>query len=84
MLNSQPNLCCRVQAYELNESSHEMGLIGFESGNIAEERADSPLVQHNHRQPSTLFRMVGVGILANEPHSNQYRFIREKGNHDGY
>jgi hypothetical protein len=84
MLNSQPNLCCRVQAYELDEPSHELGLIGFGSSNIAKERADSPLAPHHNRQPSPALRIAVVGHLATSRHSNQYRFIHEKDNYDGY
>jgi hypothetical protein len=84
MLNSQPNLCCRVQAYELDEPSHELGLIGFGSSNIAKERADSPLAPHHNRQLSPAFWIAVVGPLATSRHSNQYQFIHENGNYDGY
>ena len=84
MLNSQPSLCCRVQAYELDEPSHEMALISFGSGNIAGERADSTLEPHPHRQLSPVFRIAAIGPLAACRPSTQYRFIREKGNYDGY
>lgn len=84
MLNSQPNLCCRVQAYQLDEPSPEMGLIGSGSGNIAEKRAVSPLLQHHDRQQSPVFRMVAVETLANALRSNQFRPISEKGNNDVY
>lgn len=84
MLNSQPSLCCGIQAYELDELSHEMALISFGFGNIAEERADSPLAPHHSRQPSPVFRIAVVGPLATGGHSNQYQFIHENGNYDGY
>jgi hypothetical protein len=84
MLKSQRNLCCRVQAHELYEPSHELDWIGFESDNTAGERAGSPLEPHHRLQPSPLFRLVAVGPLANERHSIQYRPISENGNHHDY